>query len=170
MKSLVVVSLLLFGGVAVLANASSSTKRSKTAARKTATTTRSRTGTARRASGVSSKRGRYVAARRRPAGPTYQTHPTPERYKEIQQALADQGYYKGEVNGEWNDDSVAALKKFQADHKLYDDGKISSLSLIQLGLGPKHNGSALSSTTPLNPEPPLPTVTEEPIDSQAVTP
>jgi len=67
----------------------------------------------------------------------YQAAPTPERYKEIQQALASKGYFKGEVNGEWGSDSVGALRHFQSDQKLEPDGKLGSLSLIALGLGPK---------------------------------
>lgn len=80
---------------------------------------------------------------RRAAGPSYQAHPDPERYREIQQALADRGYFKGEVNGQWGDDSVDALKRFQADQKLDNDGKINSLTLIGLGLGPKHDTTTL---------------------------
>lgn len=77
---------------------------------------------------------------RRAAGPSYQMHPDPERYQQIQQALADRGYFKGQVNGQWGDDSVDALKRFQADQKLGTDGKINSLTLNGLGLGPKHDG------------------------------
>jgi Putative peptidoglycan binding domain len=90
-------------------------------------------------------RGRHAKRRRsaRKAGPNYQLHPDPQRYEEIQKALADRGYFKGEVNGQWGDDSIQALKRFQADHKLPDDGKINSLSLIGLGLGPKHNGRSV---------------------------
>lgn len=73
--------------------------------------------------------------------PAYQVHPDPERYKEIQQALADKGYFKGDVNGHWGDDSVTAMKKFQTDQKLPDDGKISAPALIGLGLGPKHEAA-----------------------------
>jgi murein L,D-transpeptidase YcbB/YkuD len=68
---------------------------------------------------------------------SYQQHPTPDRYKEIQDALANKGYFHGEANGEWGPDSVDALKRFQADQNLMPDGKIGSLSLIALGLGPK---------------------------------
>jgi peptidoglycan hydrolase-like protein with peptidoglycan-binding domain len=74
--------------------------------------------------------------------PAYQVHPDSERYKEIQQALADKGYFKGEVNGQWGDDSVSAMKQFQTDQKLPDDGKISAPVLIGLGLGPKHEAAA----------------------------
>jgi peptidoglycan hydrolase-like protein with peptidoglycan-binding domain len=66
-----------------------------------------------------------------------QPAPTPERYKEIQQALATKGYYKGEVSGVWGPDSVDGLRRFQADQNLDVDGKIGSLSLIAMGLGPK---------------------------------
>ncbi len=82
---------------------------------------------------------------RRAAAPSYQLHPDPERYQQIQQALADRGYFKGQVNGQWNDDSTDALKRFQADQKLDSDGKINSLSLIHLGLGPKHDGTTAES-------------------------
>jgi hypothetical protein len=72
-------------------------------------------------------------------GPTryYQQAPTADRYKEIQQALATKGYLHGEPNGQWDADSADALKRFQADQSLMPDGKINSLSLIALGLGPK---------------------------------
>ena len=83
--------------------------------------------------GARSKKGRVSSQSRR----SYQNQPTPDRYKEIQQALAAKGYYKGEVNGQWSSDSVDALRRFQADQNLQVDGKIGSLSLIALGLGPK---------------------------------
>lgn len=92
----------------------------------------------------SSSRKRVVARRKTRAKPrpSYQQHPDPARYKEIQQALADKGYFKGEVNGEWRDDSIDAMKRFQADNKLPDDGKISAPTLTGLGLGPKHESTA----------------------------
>ncbi|MFZ0590751.1 MAG: peptidoglycan-binding domain-containing protein [Bryobacteraceae bacterium] len=107
------------------------------------------------------KKGRYTARKRKPAGPSYPAHPTPERYKEIQQALADKGYFKGPVDGTWGDDSVDALKRFQTDNKLENDGQINSLSLIQLGLGPKHDGSTVTTALPELPAVPPP-VTEAP--------
>ena len=65
-----------------------------------------------------------------------QTTPTPERYKEIQQALADKGYLKSEPNGVWDSQSTAALAQFQSDRKLDPSGKLTAASLIALGLGP----------------------------------
>jgi len=56
---------------------------------------------------------------------------------EFQRALADKGYYTGEVNGVWGPESLNALKRFQQDQNLTPDGKLGSLSIIALGLGPK---------------------------------
>jgi len=84
--------------------------------------------------------------------------PTPQRYQEIQQALASRGYYKGEANGTWDTESVDALKRFQTDQNLPPDGKLTSLSLIAMGLGPKR--AANSSSTP-----PAPTAAPAPVQS-----
>jgi peptidoglycan hydrolase-like protein with peptidoglycan-binding domain len=74
--------------------------------------------------------------------------PTPERYTEIQQALADKGYYTGPVNGSWGSECVEALKRFQADQNLVPDGKLGALSIIALGLGPKRQLASDLSTNP----------------------
>jgi peptidoglycan hydrolase-like protein with peptidoglycan-binding domain len=95
---------------------------------------------------------------RRPAR-SYQQAPTAERYKEIQQALASKGYFQGEPTGAWGPDSADALKRFQVDQNLMPDGKVNSLSLIALGLGPKHLTAKSDSVPP--PQPiarPAPTV------------
>ncbi len=72
------------------------------------------------------------------APPRYypQQLPTPDRYKEIQDALANKGYFAGPSDGTWGPSSVDALKHFQHDQSLNEDGKLDSLSLIALGLGP----------------------------------
>jgi len=72
-----------------------------------------------------------------------QATPTTERYKEIQEALAAKGYLKSEPNGVWDSQSVDALKQFQNDHNLTVTGKLSSASLIGLGLGPKQSTGPL---------------------------
>jgi peptidoglycan hydrolase-like protein with peptidoglycan-binding domain len=77
----------------------------------------------------------------RPARTTWrpgQTAPTPGRYKEIQEALAKKGYLHGDANGVWNQDSADALRRFQQDQSLQASGKLDSLSIIALGLGPKY--------------------------------
>jgi peptidoglycan hydrolase-like protein with peptidoglycan-binding domain len=80
---------------------------------------------------------------------SYQQSPTPERYQEIQQALVKKGYFQGEASGKWGADSTDALKRFQAEQNLTPDGKINSLSLIALGLGPKRlSAQSKSANTP----------------------
>jgi peptidoglycan hydrolase-like protein with peptidoglycan-binding domain len=109
------------------------------------------------ASKAASKTGtksRRTVARRPPT----QQQPSVDRYKEIQQALADKGYFQGPVDGAWNPGSVEALKRFQKDQNLDPDGKIGSLSLIALGLGPKRGVAAAqavkSGDDPLPSDPP----------------
>ena len=79
---------------------------------------------------------------------SYQQKPTPARYREIQDALARKGYFQGEANGEWGPESADALKRFQADQNLMPDGKLNSLSLIALGLGPKRLTARTDSSAP----------------------
>lgn len=81
-----------------------------------------------------------------------QTAPAPERYKEIQDALVAKGYLRPEdANGSWSPSSTEALKRFQSEQNLDSSGKINSLSLIALGLGPKREATA-----PKPPAPPPP--------------
>lgn len=109
----------------------------KTVKASTASKSKSHTATRRR-----SRSRRHVVVR-----PSFQLHPDPDRYQQIQQALAARGYFKGTVNGVWGDDSVDALRRFQTDRKISDnDGKINALSLNALGLGAKHDSSYLSPT------------------------
>ncbi len=69
-----------------------------------------------------------------------QAAPSQDRYREIQTALAAKGYLSAEeATGNWGPSSVEALKRFQAEQNLDASGKINSLSLIALGLGPKRD-------------------------------
>jgi len=134
------------------ATAKSSVAKSRT---KTTTTQRaaSKRGTSKKASTArastktSGKRGTKVssARRRRPTIPSFragQQQPTPDRVKDIQSALISRGYMQGEADGNWGGSTVDALKRFQQDQNLNADGKLTSMSLIALGLGPKRSGLA----------------------------
>jgi len=101
---------------------------------------------------VSARRGTYRAPYRAPARPAHVQSPTADRYREIQQALADKGYLNSEANGSWNQASIEALNRFKADQKLKTDGKLCSLSLIALGLGPKYEAINVDQL-PANPIP-----------------
>jgi hypothetical protein len=109
-----------------------------TATRKGAATASTRkAGTAKSSA---SSRGKKTTAKRGVTWRNRQTSPTPDRYREIQGALASKGYLKPEdATGTWNQTSSDALKKFQAEQNLDSSGKINSLSLIALGLGPKRD-------------------------------
>jgi peptidoglycan hydrolase-like protein with peptidoglycan-binding domain len=96
-----------------------------------------------RSRSASSKKHGRTTARRTPRG---QQQPTPNRYREIQQALADRGYFKPEPDGVWGPESVEALKQFQQDQNLRPSGRLDPLSLISLGLGPKRDEGAPEKT------------------------
>jgi peptidoglycan hydrolase-like protein with peptidoglycan-binding domain len=106
--------------------------------------------TVKRASSGKSRKG-VRSRKRRPSWRTAQMAPTPERYKEIQQALIDRGYLQGPASGVWGPDCSQALKRYQQDQNLEATGKLDSLSLITLGLGPRREpiGSSALITSPL---------------------
>lgn len=98
------------------------------------------------------------APAKRATAPPRQTTPDKDRIREIQNALAERGYAV-EPTGSWGPDSVAALKRFQEDHEINNlsgRGKLDSLTLIALGLGPKHGPNASPPpeppATPENPD------------------
>ena len=69
-----------------------------------------------------------------------QLQPTQDRYREIQQALAEKGFLKSEPTGIWGPESIEALKEFQGAQNISVSGKLNSRSIIGLGLGPKTAG------------------------------
>ena len=124
---------LVVGGLiaAVPASKKKTSTKSKSAAKKTTASTASR---------KSSSKKRTAGKKAAPSWRNTQRNPTPDRYKEIQQALATKGYLEpSALSGVWDTSSIAALKKFQADQNLEPSGKIDSLSLIALGLGPRRD-------------------------------
>jgi peptidoglycan hydrolase-like protein with peptidoglycan-binding domain len=76
--------------------------------------------------------------------PSTQQTPDPARIREIQEALTARGYAV-EATGAWGPQSAEALKRFQEDNKidnLSGLGKLDSLTLIALGLGPNRQPAA----------------------------
>jgi peptidoglycan hydrolase-like protein with peptidoglycan-binding domain len=136
-RIVVPLSVALFASLAVGAWApQTSTTKKRTAAKTTtkaaAKTSAKTTTTAKRTTAATKSKRPPVTARHYAP-----QQPSAERYKEIQQALLSKGYFKTEPDGNWGPASVDALKHFQHDQNLVEDGKIGSLSLIALGLGPK---------------------------------
>jgi Putative peptidoglycan binding domain len=134
-NAFVILLLAVFAGSLALPQ---STTTAPKATPKTAQTTTAKKGKSSKKSG----RPAAVSSRYRQAGPT------PERYREIQQALVDKGYLKSEPSGVWDTQSADAMKQFQTDQKQAPTGKITSASLIGLGLGPRNNTAETASAAP----------------------
>jgi len=78
-----------------------------------------------------------------------------DRAREIQTALAREGYLKGEPSGTWDQATKDAMVRYQADHGWQTKTLPDSRALIQLGLGPSHenaiNAEAVSAKLPTQP-------------------
>jgi peptidoglycan hydrolase-like protein with peptidoglycan-binding domain len=106
---------------------------------------------------TASKRVRTTRSARQKRVPSWrrgQQEPATERYQEIQQALIDRGYLQAPVPAKWGPESVEALKRFQQDQKLEASGKLDSLSVISLGLGPKRDLASQNGRLPAVQPPP----------------
>jgi peptidoglycan hydrolase-like protein with peptidoglycan-binding domain len=82
--------------------------------------------------GKSGKRSRYRKLRGQQAI-------EPERVKQIQEALIKAHYLTGEADGNWDEHTVAAMQKFQADNNWQTKLMPDSRALIKLGLGPDYS-------------------------------
>jgi len=105
----------------------------------------------RRASSSSRKlsRRRTIAASK----PVRQAVPSSDRYKEIQEALAQKGYLTTPPTGVWDQNAQDAMRKFQADQNLSVSGKLSSRSIIALGLGSPTAAVPAATSTAVPPKP-----------------
>jgi peptidoglycan hydrolase-like protein with peptidoglycan-binding domain len=74
--------------------------------------------------------------------------PTPERISEIQQALAKDGSLSGIPSGKWDDSTVEAMRKFQANHGLAASGRLDAPTLQKLGMGSQIAGLAAPTPPP----------------------
>ena len=123
--------------------APASAKKTSSASAKKGASTKSASSGARKGSTTASARGKKASAASRTTWRNRQTSPSSDRYREIQSALATRGYLKEEdATGSWNQASTEALKRFQEEQNLDANGKINSLSLIALGLGPRRDAVA----------------------------
>jgi hypothetical protein len=122
------------------AGSQATTKKGTGTASRSAGTSGTRSNTRGTTASSSSKRGAKQPVGKRTTWRNRQMAPTSDRYREIQQAMVAKGYLKPEdVSGAWDANSVDALKRFQAAQNIDATGKIDSLSLIALGLGPKRD-------------------------------
>ena len=93
-----------------------------------------------RVSGKSSKK----STRKQPG----QKAPTSDRVIEIQSALAKDGAFQGSPSGKWDDNTTAAMRKYQSTHGLNPSGKLDAPTLQRLGLGSQTAGVAKPTPPP----------------------
>lgn len=142
-----------WGGPAPTTTAKKKTSPSgKTAVHKTSASSHTSTSSVHRTGAKTSAVHRKGAPVQRVTWRNRQLAPSPDRYREIQQALAARGYMQADqVTGVWDQNSMGALARFQTDQNLDPTGKLNSLSLIALGLGPKHDALPTQAVAPEEP-------------------
>ena len=77
---------------------------------------------------------------------------------EIQQALIREHYMSGEVNGQWDSSTQAAMQKFQADQGWQTKLMPDSRALKKLGLGADYSGAINAKTASFGAPPPVDTI------------
>ena len=88
-----------------------------------------------------SKRGRQSVAQDQTSGRPSSTGIPTERVAEIQKALIKLGYLSGPPSGQYDDDTVQAMKQFQSANQLTATGLPSAHALKRLGV-PKRSGDS----------------------------
>jgi peptidoglycan hydrolase-like protein with peptidoglycan-binding domain len=78
----------------------------------------------------------------------------------VQQALKDEGFYYGEVNGDMNANLTAAIRRYQIRNGLQVSGELNDETLRSLGI--KSSGSSRPITKSASPTPAAGTVPREP--------
>ena len=66
----------------------------------------------------------------------------------MERMLQLEGFDPGLRDNKFTAKTADALKQFQAEQHIDSSGKINSLSLIALGLGPKHDPAAVKPPPP----------------------
>ena len=69
----------------------------------------------------------------------------------VQQALKDEGFYYGEVNGDMNANLTAAIRRYQIRNGLQVNGELNDETLRSLGIN--SSGSSRPTTKPASPTP-----------------
>jgi cytoskeletal protein RodZ len=91
--------------------------------------------------------GRSSVGRKSRKQPGQRT-PTADRVNQIQAALAKDGSFQGLPNGKWDDNTIAAMRRFQTAHGLNPSGKLDAPTLQRLGLGSETAGVAAPTPPP----------------------
>jgi peptidoglycan hydrolase-like protein with peptidoglycan-binding domain len=78
----------------------------------------------------------------------------------VQQALKDEGFYYGEVNGDMNANLTEAIRRYQIRNGLQVSGELNDETLRSLGI--KSSGSSRPATKAASPTPPAGAMPSEP--------
>jgi hypothetical protein len=109
----------------------------------------------RHASSASAKTRTASSKRRRKPRVRGQQKIDSARAQAIQEALIREHYFSGEANGNWDQASEQAMRRYQQDNGWQDKTVPDSRALIKLGLGPSNDHL-------LNPESAMTTVPDRP--------
>jgi Putative peptidoglycan binding domain len=82
----------------------------------------------------------------------------PARVTEIQQALIREHYLTGEADGQWDETTMAAMQKFQADQGWQTKLMPDSRALKKLGLGPDYSTAINAKDSSFGDPPPVSTI------------
>ena len=85
----------------------------------------------------------------------------------VQQALKDEGFYYGEVNGDMNANLTAAIRRYQIRNGLQVSGELNDETLRSLGI--KSSGSSRPTTKAASPTPAAGAVPSEPPSDETET-
>jgi peptidoglycan hydrolase-like protein with peptidoglycan-binding domain len=74
--------------------------------------------------------------------------PSPSQVKQGQQLLKDKKYYDGDATGKYNDETRAAIRKYQKDNGLTVSGNFNKATIEKMGIAltDKQSGGAEAST------------------------
>jgi peptidoglycan hydrolase-like protein with peptidoglycan-binding domain len=102
----------------------------------------------------SAKKKTASSKRKSKRTPRGQKAPTTDRIREIQTALNRESAPDLKPTGKWDDATLEAMKKYQADHGLNPTGKLDALTLDKLGLGSETAGKGAPIPTASSADPP----------------
>ncbi len=82
----------------------------------------------------------------------------PARIIEIQKALIREHYLTGEASGQWDQTTISAMQKYQADQGWQTKLMPDSRALKKLGLGPDYSNAINAKSASFTPPPPASTI------------
>ena len=79
----------------------------------------------------------------------------PDRVKQIQDALIKAHYLASDATGDWDQTTIAAMQKYQADNGWQTRLMPDARALVKLGLGPDYSNAINAQSASFTPPPPV---------------